>query len=47
MDEISMNFQHIIKRKTKIRTDYVNALYDYRSVEIYTPMEMVEDESQW
>jgi len=43
---ISMNFQHIVKRKTKIGTAYINALYGYRPVEIYTPMEVVEDESQ-
>ena len=42
---ISMNFQHIVKRKTKIGTSHVNALYGYRPVEIYTPMEVVEDES--
>ena len=43
---ISMNFQHIVKRKTKIGTAHVNALYGYRPVEIYTPMEVVEDENQ-
>jgi len=42
---ISMNFQHIVKRKTKIGTANVNALYHYRPVEICTPMEVVDDES--
>ena len=42
---ISMNFQHIVKRKTKIGTGNINALNGYRAVEIYSPMEVVEDES--
>ena len=37
---ISMNYQHIIKRKTKIGTANINALNGYRSVEICTPMEV-------
>ena len=43
---ISMNFQHIVKRKTKIGTAHINALHGYRPVEIYTPMEVVEDGNQ-
>ena len=31
---ISMNFQHIVKRKTKIATGNINILNGYRSVEI-------------
>jgi len=42
---ISMNFQHIVKRKTKIGTEKVNALNGYRAVEIYAPMEVLEDEN--
>ena len=42
---ISMNFQHIIKRKTKIGTANINALNGYRSVEICTPMEVNENEN--
>jgi len=42
---ISMNFQHIVKRKTKIGTGNINALNGYRAMEIYSPMEVVEDES--
>ena len=37
---ISMNFQHIVKRKTKIGTGNINALNGYRVVEICTPMEV-------
>jgi predicted nucleic acid-binding protein len=42
---ISMNFQHIIKRKTKIGTANINALNGYRSIEICTPMEVNENEN--
>jgi predicted nucleic acid-binding protein len=41
---ISMNFQHIVKRKTKIRTGSINALNGYRAVEICTPMEVNDHE---
>ncbi len=42
---ISMNFQHIVKRKTKIGTESINALNGYRAVEIFNPMEVVENEN--
>jgi len=42
---ISMNFQHIVKRKTKIGTGNINALNGYRAVEICTPMEVNEHEN--
>jgi len=42
---ISMNFQHIVKRKTKIGTGNINALNGYRAVEIYAPMEVIENEN--
>jgi len=42
---ISMNFQHIVKRKTKIGTGNINALNGYRAVEIYAPMEVMEYEN--
>jgi len=41
---ISMNFQHIVKRKTKIGTGNINALNGYRVVEICSPMEVVEND---
>ena len=41
---ISMNFQHIVKRKTKLVTGNINALNGYRAIEILSPMEVVEDE---
>jgi len=42
---ISMNFQHIVKRKTKIGTGSINVLNGYRAVEICTPMEVNENEN--
>ena len=42
---ISMNFEHIVKRKTKIGTASINALNGYRIVEIYSPMEVIENEN--
>ena len=41
---ISMNFQHIVKRKTRFATASINALNGYRAVEILNPMEVVDDE---
>ena len=41
---ISMNFQHIVKRKTKLQTANTNALNGYRAIEILSPMEVIEDE---
>ena len=41
---ISMNFEHIVKRKTKIETGNINISNGYRVVEIYTPMEVNDNE---
>jgi hypothetical protein len=40
---VSMNFRHIVKRKTKIFTGNINALNGYRAVEICSPMEVVDN----
>jgi hypothetical protein len=42
---ISLNFQHIVKRKTKIGTGNINAINNYRAIEIFNPMEVVENEN--
>jgi hypothetical protein len=42
---ISLNFQHIVKRKTKLGTGNINALNNYRAIEIFNPMEVVENEN--
>jgi hypothetical protein len=41
---ISMNFQHIVKRKTIKMTGAINTMNGYRAVEIYSPMEVVEND---
>ena len=42
---ISMNFQHIVKRKTIKMTANINTLNGYHAIEIYSPMEVVENET--
>ena len=42
---ISMNFQHIVKRKTKYITSVINVLNGYRAVEILSPMEVIDNEN--
>jgi len=41
---ISMNFEHIVKRKTMKMTGHINIMNGYRATEIYSPMEIVENE---
>jgi len=41
---VSMNFQHIVKRKTVKMTGAINILNGYKAIEIYSPMEVVENE---
>ena len=41
---VSMNFRHIVKRKTILTTGKINNLNGYRAIEIYSPMEIIEDE---
>ena len=41
---ISMNFQHIVKRKTIKMTANINSLNGYRAIEIYSPMEVISNE---
>lgn len=41
---VSMNFQHIVKRKTRLGVSLINSLNGYRSVEICTPMEVIDNE---
>ncbi|MDR1329570.1 MAG: PIN domain-containing protein [Oscillospiraceae bacterium] len=43
---VSLNFTHIVKRKTKLATPGINALRGYRSVEIYNPMEVINDDPE-
>jgi predicted nucleic acid-binding protein len=41
---ISLNFRHIVKRKTKFETGNINILNNYRAIEICTPMEVNDNE---
>jgi hypothetical protein len=41
---LSLNFKHIVKKKTIELTEFVNLKEGYRKVGIYTPMEVVEND---
>jgi len=43
---VSMNFQHIVKRKIKLATGTINTINGYRAIEIYSPMEVIEDDNK-
>jgi hypothetical protein len=40
---ISMNFQHIVKRKTIMLTSSTNVLKGYKAIEIFSPMEVIDN----
>ena len=42
---VSMNFQHIVKAKVKRLANAVNIIKGYRPVEIFSPMEITENEN--
>ena len=42
---ISLNFRHIVRKKTVTMTGRLNADLGYKQVEIHSPMEVVERES--
>jgi predicted nucleic acid-binding protein len=39
---VSLNFKHIVKRRTILATGKINLLHGYRAVEIYSPQEVVK-----
>ena len=41
---VSWNFQHIVKRKTIIMTSLVNNREGYKSIDIYSPSEVIEND---
>ena len=41
---ISLNFRHIVRKKTIEGTEYVNSRNGYRRIQIFSPMEVVERE---
>jgi len=40
---VSLNFRHIVKRKTKIGTDSINTREGFGRIFIYTPVEVIEN----
>lgn len=41
---VSLNFKHIVKRKTILMTEVVNVREGYKAVGIYSPAEVIENE---
>ena len=41
---VSLNFRHIVKRKTILMTEVVNVREGYKAIGIFSPMEVVEHE---
>ena len=42
---LSLNFEHIVRKKTVLMTGTLNAQHGYRAVEIHSPMEVVDREN--
>ena len=42
---LSLNFEHIVRKKTAIMTGALNTQLGYRAVDIRSPMEVVEREN--
>ena len=42
---LSLNFEHIVRKKTVLMTGTLNAQYGYRPVDIRSPMEVVDREN--
>ena len=40
---LSWNFEHIVKLKTKRETVAINLLMGYKEIDIYSPLEVVEN----
>jgi len=41
---VSLNFQHIVKEKTRMGTALINAVHNYKAIKINSPMEVIENE---
>ena len=42
---LSLNFEHIVRKKTLEMTGYINSELGYKPIKIYTPMEVIEREN--
>ena len=43
---VSLNFKHIVKRKTKVETRLINIREGYGHIDIHTPAEVIEHENE-
>ncbi|MCL2112169.1 MAG: hypothetical protein FWH32_08030 [Clostridiales bacterium] len=43
---ISLNFRHIVKKKTMVGTEYINTAHGYRKIDIFSPMEVVDNDTE-
>lgn len=43
---LSWNFKHIVKRKTILMTNLINAREGYKNIDIYSPSEVVENDEE-
>lgn len=41
---VSLNFRHIVKRKTMLLTEVINVREGYKKIGIYSPAEVIEDD---
>lgn len=41
---VSLNFRHIVKRKTKLMTEVINVREGYKKTGIFSPAEVIENE---
>ena len=42
---VSWNMRHIVKRNTKVIVNALNQMRGYRSIDIYTPEEVIENDA--
>jgi hypothetical protein len=40
---VSLNYQHIVKNKTKAFAQQINIVYGYNFIDIYTPMDLIKE----
>ncbi len=43
---LSWNFKHIVKRKTILMTNLINAREGYKNIDIYSPSEVIENDDE-
>jgi len=43
---LSWNYKHIVKRKTILMTNLINAREGYKNIDIYSPSEVIENDEE-